>query len=106
MSNTLSGKVELPDQDDSKIVKVIKKALSTRPEDRFISVEEIVKYLDNIVIVKAAKPRGISRKERLPIKRNVSPRRRRKKKNTSLLFPMLIFFVLCFLCRLLTVPSI
>ena len=95
MENTVSGKVELPDEDNSIIIKVIKKALSTNPEDRFKSVEEMLKVLNSIIIFRASKLKTTIRKSRVTLKINANVKKRRRKSKRTTLSPGLIFVFIC-----------
>lgn len=91
MENTVSGKVELPDEDNSILIKVIKKALSTNPEDRFKTVDEMLKSLNNIIIFRASKLKTTIRKSKVTLKINANVKKRRRKKRGSNVSPVLIF---------------
>jgi len=97
MEKTVSGKVELPDEDNSIIVKVIKKALSTNPEDRFISVDEMLKVLNNIIIFRPSKLKTTIRKNKVTLKINPNVKKRRKRVRKPLISPALIFVFICLL---------
>lgn len=91
MENTVTGKVELPDEDNSILIKVIKKALSTNPEDRFKTVDEMLKSLNNIIIFRASKLKTTIRKSKVTLKINANVKKRRRKKRGSNVSPVLIF---------------
>ena len=95
MEKTVSGKVELPDEDNSIIVKVIKKALSTKPEDRFKSVEEMLKVLNSIIIFRASKLKTTIRKNKVTLKINANVKKRHRKSRKSSMSPALIFTLIC-----------
>lgn len=91
MENTVTGKVELPDEDNSILIKVIKKALSTNPEDRFKTVDEMLKSLNNIIIFRASKLKTTIRKSKVTLKINANVKKRRRKKRGVNVSPVLIF---------------
>ena len=95
MEKTVRGKVELPDEDNSIVVKVIKKALSTSPEDRFKSVEEMLKVLNSIIIFRASKLKTTIRKNKVTLKINANVKKRRKRARKPLMSPALIFALIC-----------
>ena len=97
MEKTVSGKVELPEEDNSIIVKVIKKALSTNPEDRFKSVDEMLKVLNNIIIFRPSKLKTTIRKNKVTLKINANVKKRRRKVKKPLMSPFLIFTLICLL---------
>lgn len=97
MEKTLSGKVELPEEDNSIIVKVIKKALSTNPADRFKSVDEMLKVLNSIIIFRASKLKTTIRKNKVTLKINANVKKRRRKVRKPLMSPALIFALICLL---------
>ena len=90
LEKTVMGNIELPDEDNSTLLKVMKVALKTDPAQRFSSVDELLKILNNIIIFSASKLKTTIRKDKVKLKINPNVKRRRPKRKKNSMSPALI----------------
>ncbi len=101
LEKTVLGNIDLPDQDNSILLRIMKTALNTDPSGRFISVDEIVAKLSKIIIFKPSKVHSTIKRDNVVLKINPNVKKRTARRAKGTLSPVLIITFLALIIFIL-----